>query len=773
MSNGFYRIKKGLGLTPATLPTTGRLGDLACDPTGKIKEWNGSAWVDVINSTDSQVLTNKDIDGGTASNTSRITLPKASKTTLDGLTRKEGTIVYASDEDKVYYDDGTTLKAVGTGTGGGGVNFITNGDAENGTTGWATYDEGFSPYPVDGTGGTPSVISFSTTSTNPLAGTNSFLITKTGSNALGEGVSYDFTIDAAYKAKVLNISFDYIVASGTFEAKKSTTPSSIIAYIYDVTNSQLIEPSSISLLSNSTTISDKFSASFQTSATGTQYRLILHCARTSSDTWTLKLDNISVSPSNYVYGTPITDWESYSFTPVTSSGTMTNYTATMFSRRVGSELEARFSIAFTGAPGTWSGVRIPIKSGLTIDTAKTPDYGDSKIFGQAGIIDTGANYYVGTVNGFNTSQLIVYWQGTSTHTGNAPAGIFATTSTSPMTFVSGDGISGSFSVPILGWSSSVQVSDGYDGRVVAASAMVPANQSVANATDTKITYTNIQSNTTNSLSNSTFTVPSAGTYRIEADFAMLGPADAGIPGSISIKIDGVTAKTLSTSDVVYSQKLGSLGDRSPIFSISLEKDLKAGQTVEIYGIHYCTTSTGPQSATVNAGSFSIEKLSGSPTISASETVAFSGKHTSGLSIPRIVEVPVDFNINTVNTHGSYRAGAGYNSSTGTWTTIPGFVANSAGLYFSTFNAFFANATITAGNEYNVSIKQYRGGTLIDEVKLFDFPTGTATTFKGIPTISYTHNLIAGDELRFTVYHNESAAKSLHTFGTNVTVTKVK
>ena len=99
------------------------------------------------------------------------------------------------------------------------------------------------------------------------------------------------------------------MASGTFEAKKPTTPSSIIVYIYDVTNSQLIEPSSISLLSNSTTISDKFSASFQTSATGTQYRLILHCARTSSDPWTLKLDNISVSPSQYVYGTPITDWD--------------------------------------------------------------------------------------------------------------------------------------------------------------------------------------------------------------------------------------------------------------------------------------------------------------------------------------------------------------------------------------------------------------------------------------------------------------------------------
>lgn len=69
----------------------------------------------VVGTSDTQILTNKDIDGGTASNTSRITLPKASKTTLNGLTRKEGTLVYASDEDKVYYDDGTTLNEIGAG----------------------------------------------------------------------------------------------------------------------------------------------------------------------------------------------------------------------------------------------------------------------------------------------------------------------------------------------------------------------------------------------------------------------------------------------------------------------------------------------------------------------------------------------------------------------------------------------------------------------------------------------------------------------------------
>jgi hypothetical protein len=73
---------------------------------------------DVIGTSDAQVITNKDIDGGTASNTVRITVPKDTKANLDALTRKEGTLVYASDEDKVYIDNGTTLIDI-SGAGGG------------------------------------------------------------------------------------------------------------------------------------------------------------------------------------------------------------------------------------------------------------------------------------------------------------------------------------------------------------------------------------------------------------------------------------------------------------------------------------------------------------------------------------------------------------------------------------------------------------------------------------------------------------------------------
>jgi hypothetical protein len=67
----------------------------------------------IVTVSDTQVITEKDIDGGVASNARRITLPSNTKTNLDALTRKEGTIVYATDDDSIYVDDGTTLNAVG------------------------------------------------------------------------------------------------------------------------------------------------------------------------------------------------------------------------------------------------------------------------------------------------------------------------------------------------------------------------------------------------------------------------------------------------------------------------------------------------------------------------------------------------------------------------------------------------------------------------------------------------------------------------------------
>lgn len=67
---------------------------------------------DVVGTSDFQQLTNKDIDLGTASNSKKITISKNTKTNLDALTRKQGTVYYATDDGLLYLDDGSSLNSI-------------------------------------------------------------------------------------------------------------------------------------------------------------------------------------------------------------------------------------------------------------------------------------------------------------------------------------------------------------------------------------------------------------------------------------------------------------------------------------------------------------------------------------------------------------------------------------------------------------------------------------------------------------------------------------
>lgn len=55
-------------------------------------------------------LTNKDYDGGVASNTLRLTLPANTTTNISGLTRKAGTLFYDTTLTRPVYDDGTNIR---------------------------------------------------------------------------------------------------------------------------------------------------------------------------------------------------------------------------------------------------------------------------------------------------------------------------------------------------------------------------------------------------------------------------------------------------------------------------------------------------------------------------------------------------------------------------------------------------------------------------------------------------------------------------------------
>jgi hypothetical protein len=66
-------------------------------------------------------------------------------------------------------------------------------------TGLVTLGSGGDTAPSDGTGGSPSSLTFTRTTSSPLVGTASFLETKGASSQQGNGVSTDFTVNSADK----------------------------------------------------------------------------------------------------------------------------------------------------------------------------------------------------------------------------------------------------------------------------------------------------------------------------------------------------------------------------------------------------------------------------------------------------------------------------------------------------------------------------------------------------------------------------------------------
>lgn len=326
-------------------------------------------------------------------------------------------------------------------------NYIQNGNFEMystfaaqvaGATKWNAYKDAAQATPVDGTGGTATVIrNASVGSGSQLRGTRSWQITKTG-NAQGEGYSQDFTIDPADKSKSINISFD-------FSAGSAYTTGDLAVYVYDITNATLITPASVNIPSGSGTFSTVFAAT-----TSTSYRLIFHCAASNATTtdWSMTCDNIQVSRKDVTIGPAVTDW--ITFTPTGNWTTNTTYTGEY--RRVGDSAEFQIYLSLSGAP-TSASLIVNLPSGIVIDTTKVPAATSAAAthLGTAHIRDVGSGSYIGIVNYQSTSSVQVQFNGTG-NTGSV-------NQANPITFGANDYISLHFMVPVVGWSSNLQVAD--------------------------------------------------------------------------------------------------------------------------------------------------------------------------------------------------------------------------------------------------------------------------------------------------------------------------
>jgi hypothetical protein len=516
-----------------------------------------------------------------------------------------------------------------------GENFldIYSSGLEGNAGNWTTYADAAGTAPVDGTGGAPNTTLSNTTSSAFGSKWIVQMVKNSGASRQGEGMSAAFSIPGKFKARMLTIEFDYLIASGTFTAGTATTDSDITVWVYDVTNSVLIPVSPSRLMSNSTTLIDTFRGQFQTSSNSTSYRLILHIGGTTNAACTISFDNFSISPTSLVYSTPITDWQSY--TPSGSWSTNTTYAGKW--RRVGDSIQAQVVVHLGGVNTTdndltFTSAQLLNGLGLSIDTTKiVSTASDFVSVGFGGYEDSGTSLRGGVSATWDiaNSRLTI---------NPSTASNFTASSNTPITYANGDSISFSVELPIQGWSSNVQMSNNADNRIVAVEYTGNAGTSITAGT-TNIPFTTKVRDTHGAFDGTTFTAPIAGDYQINASV--------------------YSSTSVANRLVVYKSGSGfrTIGDtRTDVFwTGSSQFYLNAGDTI--------TLRTGGTNFTLSNDStlhhLSIHRISGPLTVLPTETVSCfytSATQTIGTSYTVMIHPTKVF-----DTHGAY------NTTTGVFT----------------------------------------------------------------------------------------------------------
>lgn len=195
-------------------------------------------------------------------------------------TGTEARIYYNTAEKKAKIYNGTAWSSVGSG--GGGINYITQFDAETGITQWQRYDDD-SATPVS-LNTTAYSSTFIANTTNPLRETKDFKFSITGDQ--GEGIYTTYTVNYVDVGKVLSIGFEYKTDSSYVDGDLGVYVKSATGGVVKIGD----------IKKDDTTPYGKFIGYYEVRAYETQ-TLIIHAQTTG--TIALNYDTVTVSPDPF------------------------------------------------------------------------------------------------------------------------------------------------------------------------------------------------------------------------------------------------------------------------------------------------------------------------------------------------------------------------------------------------------------------------------------------------------------------------------------------
>ena len=443
-------------------------------------------------------------------------------------------------------------------------NYISNSNFEdNTTTGWSLFNTTLTNKIPTGsiTAGAASITSFAVDSTTPIAGTYDLRVASSGVLAAGQGfISDAFTIDREDQAKPLTFSFAYEKVSGTVDFS-GTSNNTFAVYIYDVTGSTWIQPAGVYNLVQGSGVGIA-SGSFQSTATGTQYRIAVICVTATSGAVEMRFDDFQLGPQKVLAGAAVSDWVSYTPTPQ-------GFTASAIEgkwRRVGDSVEVKARAVMSGTTGGAYSISAP----FVVDSTKFPASLPNNFYGTGGYYDLNLNQgYIGTSFVTSGASPVIGVYG--------PAGSQWQVSTVPVGFGVGDIFTVDITYPVQGWSSNTVLSQDTDTRVVAASVYRSgANQSVSGSSDVKIQWNGKNNDSTASFDSAT-------------NYRWTNPVSGVIKGSGFIGINATAASAVilvnlykNGSPVKTIGLMSSSASTSTSIPFSFQIELKAGEYLEMY-----------------------------------------------------------------------------------------------------------------------------------------------------------------------------------------------